>query len=80
VFLGSKKKMRDTVYDRYLKFWDLFKADFPEIDVMKIFKMLGKLESWHYPSKRWKGMMLSREETKVYEWLLNKNHHPGTVY
>ena len=72
--------MRDTVYDRYLKFWDLFRADFPEIDDMKIFKMLGKLASWHYPKKRWKGITLSIEEASVYEWLLNRKYNPDTVY
>ncbi|MFW5852587.1 MAG: hypothetical protein ACOCUR_01005 [Nanoarchaeota archaeon] len=72
--------MRDTVYDRYLKFQDLLKDEFPKLGDTKFFKMLGKLESWHYPSKRWKDMALSKEEAKIYEWRVNKGYNPSTVY
>jgi hypothetical protein len=72
--------MRDTVYDRYLKFQDLFKEEFPDLDDIRFFRMLGKLETWHYPSKRWNNMELSKEETKIYEWIVNKGYNPGTIY
>jgi len=72
--------MRETVYDRYLKFQDLQKEEFPELGDIKLYKMLGKLESWHYPSKRWKGMQLSKEEAKIYEWMVKRGYNPSTVY
>lgn len=73
-------KTKDTVYDRLLKFQDMFKIEFSEFSDTKLFRMLGKLESWHYPSKRWKGMTLSQEEAMVYEWMLNNKYNPSTVY
>ena len=72
--------MRDTVYDKYLKITDLLKIDFPNVDEIRFFKILGKLESWHYPKKRWEGMELSKEEADIYEWLVNKKYNPSTVY
>jgi hypothetical protein len=75
-----KKKMKDTVYDKYLKLKDLLKADFPNLDDLRFFRMLGKLESWHYPKKRWNDMELSKEEANVYEWLIIRKYNPSTVY
>lgn len=72
--------MKDTVYDRFLKFQDLINEEFSDLENTKLFRMLGKLESWHYPSKRWKDMELSKEEAKVYEWMMNKGYNPSTVY
>ncbi|MCF7859924.1 MAG: hypothetical protein K9N07_11485 [Candidatus Cloacimonetes bacterium] len=72
--------MKDTVYDKYLKIKGLLGVDFPNLDEMRFFKMLGKLESWHYPNKRWNGMELSKEEADVYEWLVDRKYNPSTVY
>lgn len=72
--------LKETVYDKFLTFKDLLKKDFEELDEVRFFRMLGKLESWHYPSKRWTGMTLSKEETKVYEWLVIKGYNPSTIY
>ncbi|MFH1770392.1 MAG: hypothetical protein ABH828_02435 [archaeon] len=72
--------MRDTVYDRFLKFKDLLTKEFSDLDEMRFFKMLGKLESWHYPKKRWNNMVLSKDETKIYEWLVSKGYNPSTIY
>jgi len=72
--------MKNTVYDRYLTFKDLLKKEFPDLGEITFFKMLGKLESWHYPKKRWKDMTLSIDEVRVYEWMVNNEYNPSTVY
>lgn len=72
--------MRDTVYDRFVKFKVKLKKDFPELDDMKVYRLLGKLASWHYPKKRWTGIKLSKEEARLYEWILNFGCNPDTVY
>lgn len=72
--------MNVTVYERFLKFQDSFQKSFENLSDRALFKMLGKLESWHYPKKRWSGMELSKEETKVYEWMISKGYNPSTVY
>ncbi|MFP4400393.1 MAG: hypothetical protein ACLFPQ_00800 [Candidatus Woesearchaeota archaeon] len=72
--------LKETVFDKFIKFKASFKKDFDDLDEVRFFRMLGKLESWHYPKKRWKDMTLSQEETKVYEWLVLKGYNPSTVY
>jgi hypothetical protein len=46
----------------------------------ELFKLLSRLSTWHYPKKRPKSMVLSKDEIMVYEWLANNNYNPSTVY
>jgi len=72
--------MKETVTDKYWRFQDLLHKEFPDLEEVRFFKMLGKLESWHYPTKRWNGMELSREEAMMYEWMMNNSYNPSTIY
>lgn len=72
--------LKETVYDKFVILKGLLKKEFENFDEVRFFRMLGKLESWHYPTKRWEGMTLSNEEAKTYEWLVNKGYNPSTVY
>ena len=45
-----------------------------------LFKLLSRLSTWHYPKKRPKTMILSKNEIIVYEWLTNNSYNPSTVY
>lgn len=81
VFLEEKPRMtRETVYDRYLKLKAKLKKDYPDLTDKEFYKLAGKLASWHYKKKRWNGMELSKEEARMYEWILNQNYSPDTVY
>ena len=73
--------MKETVLDKFLKLQELLKEEFPQFSNEKeLYKVIGRLETWHYPKKRWKGMELSRDEAKLYEWMLNHKYNPGTIY
>lgn len=50
------------------------------LDDKQLFKLLSRLSTWHYPKKRPKSMVLSKEEIVVYEWLTNNSYNPSTVY
>ncbi|MFW6450428.1 MAG: hypothetical protein ACOCZ6_05220 [Nanoarchaeota archaeon] len=72
--------MQGTVYDKYRKIFGEVKKAFPEIDQKEFFRITSKLSTWHYPKKRWDTMTLSKQETAVYEWMLNNEYNPSTVY
>ena len=72
--------LKETVYDKFLRLQDNVKKVFSDVDEQKFYKIISRLSTWHYPSKRWKGFTLSKDEVKIYEWLLNNKYNPDTVY
>ncbi len=72
--------MKGTVYDKLRGLKDRLKMDFSEISAEDLFRICSKLATWHYPKKRTKAMMLSKNETMLYEFLLNNRFNPSTVY
>ena len=72
--------MNGTVYDKYVKIHNELRRDFPKLDKKEFFKITATLSTWHYPKKRWKGQTLTKEQAMIYEWMLNNNYNPGTVY
>ncbi len=72
--------MKGTVYDKYVRIHNTVRKIFPDIDKKKFFKIVATLSTWHYPKKRSDGQMLTKEQAMIYEWMLNNNYNPGTVY
>jgi len=71
--------MKGTVYDKLRGLKEGLKVDF-KLHERDLFKILGKLSSWHYPKKRTKNMTLSRQEAMIYEFLITNNYNPSTCY
>ena len=71
---------KGTVYDKYAKIMGEVKKEFPAIDKISFFKICSKLSTWHYPKKRSKGQTLGKDEAMLYEWLINHEYNPSTVY
>lgn len=72
--------MKGTVYDKYVKIHNEIKKDFPNLGKKEFYKITAKLSTWHYPKKRWESQTLTKEETMIYEWMLNREYNPSTVY
>ena len=72
--------MRGTIYDKYVKIHNDLRRDHLQISKADFFKVTATLSTWHYPKKRWKGQTLTKEQAMIYEWMLNNNYNPNTVY
>jgi len=72
--------MKETVYDKIRKLKEGLEKDVGKFEDSTLSVMLGKLERWYYPKKRRKGMTLTKEELKVYEFLIEKKYNPSTCY
>ena len=74
------RKLKGTVYDKLRELKDKLKKDFSNLSEADLFRICGKLSTWHYPKKRTKSMGLSKDEAMIYEFLLNNGFNPSTVY
>jgi len=72
--------MKGTVYDKLRGLKEGLKNDFKKLSERDLFKILGKLGTWHYPKKRTKSMRLSKQEAMIYEFLLKNGYNPSTCY
>jgi len=72
--------MNGTVYDKYAKIHNELRQEFPKLDKKEFFKITATLSTWHYPKKRCKDQVLTKEQAMIYEWMLNNNYNPSTVY
>lgn len=72
--------MQQTVYDKLRVLKDAVLQKLGIKEEKKLFQILGKLATWHYPKKRRKDMTLSKEEAMVYELLITNNYNPSTCY
>ena len=70
----------ETVYDKLKRFKEAVLKDLNQIDERKIYKIVCKLSTWHYPSKRTPNMSLTKNEVALYEYMLNNEFNPSTVY
>ena len=72
--------MECTVYDKLRVLKSVVSQKLEIKDERKLFKVLARLSTWHYPKKRSKNMALSLDEAKVYEFLITNNYNPSTCY
>jgi hypothetical protein len=72
--------MQHTVYDKLRILKELVSQKLEIKDERKLFKIMARLATWHYPKKRSKDMQLSLDEVKLYEFLISNNYHPSTSY
>ncbi|MFH1316404.1 MAG: hypothetical protein ABII01_02700 [Candidatus Woesearchaeota archaeon] len=72
--------MEDTVYDKLRKLKHLLQKEIGKVEDSEWFKTGGKLECWHYPSKRWKNMKLSKKEAMIYEFYIRNKYNPTNIY
>lgn len=71
--------MQETVYDKLKTFKQNLFKEFA-LKESELFKVMSRLSTWHYPKKRSKNSKLSKQETMIYQWILNRNYKPATVY
>lgn len=72
--------MKETVYDKIRRLKESLEKDVGTFEDSELSVMLGKLERWYYPKKRKAGMVLTKDELKVYEFLIGKKYNPSTCY
>ena len=72
--------MQGTVYDKLRTLREGLAKDVGKFDDNYLSLTMGRLETWHYPKKRKKGMVLSKDEAKIYEYLRSNSLNPSTVY
>ena len=72
--------MQETVYDKLKKLKKGLEKEVGKFGDGFLSLMMGKLERWHYPKKRTKGMTITKDEAMVYEYLRSNSLNPSTVY
>ncbi len=72
--------MEGTVYDKLRLVKDSVKKELKDLKERDLFRITARLSTWHYPKKRTKNMKLSKTDAMVYEFCLNNNYNPSTVY
>jgi len=72
--------MQGTVYDKLRKLKDGLEKEVGKYEDNFLSLTMGRLEQWHYPKKRKKGMTLSKDEAKIYEYLRSNKLNPSTMY
>lgn len=72
--------MKGTVYDKLRALQDHVKKELGYDNEKSLYEMTCKLSSWHYPKKRTKDMTINDKELKLYEFFINNDYNPSTVY
>ena len=56
---------------------ELLKSRFPQQDVQKIMKLMGKLAHYHYDKSKY---FILGVEKEIYEFLIEEGYNPYTIY
>ena len=66
-----------TIFDKVSNIKHIIKEVLPETDESELTSQLRVIAKWHYKKKK---TILTSEQAKLYELLINKGYNPDTVY